>query len=99
MTVSLFITLLALFSGATGLVVEAEKKIIEELHKKVAPNCLALLTACVIGWIGTTYAYIFTGAEVSLQNVLALLLMGFASGLCSMVGYDKVVQLIGQLKG
>lgn len=99
MNVSMFLTMLFLFSGITTLVVEAEKKICEEHQKKVAPNTLALITACIIGWFGTWAYYILTGIQMTAQNALALVLMGLASGLCSMVGYDKVIQTLEQLKG
>lgn len=99
MTVSMFITMLAIFSGLTGLVVEAEKKILDEIKRSCPPNLLALATACVIGWVGTSYIYLINLIPWTAQNVLALVLMGFASGLCAMVGYDKVVQLFGQMKG
>lgn len=97
MNVSMFIILLAAFSALTGLAVEAEKALFEEWKIKIIPNTLAMITACIIGWVGTSVYYVFSSIAFDSQNVVALILMGFASGLCSMVGYDKVVQAIQQI--
>lgn len=98
MSVSIFITLLTLFSTVTALVVEAEKILLPEHNIRIASNTLALVTACIIGWIGTSVYYIFDNVLFTTQNTTALLLMGVACGLCSMVGYDKVMQTIEQIK-
>lgn len=92
MTVQLFIELLAIISVLTGLVVEAEKKIAEELKANYSANLMALITALVIGAVGMTVYYVLTGIPFTVENVICIVLMGFASGLSAMVGYDKIAK-------
>ena len=39
------------------------------------------------------------GIPFDTNNVIYMILMGLASGLCSMVGFDKIKQAVEQLAG
>lgn len=97
MTVSSFLVLLSVFAVINSLVVEAVKKVISEENKKY--NVITLVTALVVGGVGTLVFYQLTGVPFSINNVICAVLMGLASGLTSMIGYDKVKQAIEQFKG
>lgn len=95
MTVNLFIYLFTLGSAASSLLTQAVKKSFDE----VPSNLLALFSAIVVGVGGTAVAYSFLGIPFVLNNVLCMILMGVCIWVGSMVGYDKIVQLIKQHKG
>lgn len=97
MTVNLFVMLLAIYSVATGLVVEAIKKLLDEAKKNYAANLLAFIVAIVIGVIGTLTYYQLYSIPFSTNNIICAILLGCMSGVGAMVGFDKVKQLVGQL--
>lgn len=97
MTVSLFISLLAGFAVASSVVTEIEKTIFANFGKTPSANLLALIDAFVIGGGGTAIAYLLLGIPFTGINIAALVGMFIAVGISSMVGYDKVIQLIKQL--
>lgn len=94
----IFIYGLLIVSTLSGLVTEAVKKILTELKVNYHSNLLAGLVALILA-VGIGVAYIiisnlgFTGA-----NVVQIVALAVLSWLGSMIGYDKVVQVIGQLK-
>lgn len=95
MSTTAFLIMLSAFSVLASLVTEAIKKIIQEKDKQPY-NIIALVSALVIGCIGTATYYQLNGIEFTLNNIIYMVLMGGASGLVSMVGFDKVKQAIAQ---
>lgn len=93
MSTQLFISLLFAFATLTGLIVEAIKKVVK---KELPYNFVAVLIGLVIGSVGTIVYYILNGIPFITNNVICAIIMGFASALCSMVGYDKLKELIAQ---
>jgi len=98
MTMVSFLTMLSAFAVISGLVVEAAKKIVPTLTEK-STNIVALVVALIIGTIGTLVYYQLGAIPFTVNNIIYAVLMGLASGLVSMVGYDKVKQAIEQLGG
>lgn len=93
-----FLTGLIIVSAFTGLVTEAVKKILSELNVKYYAKTLAGIVAAILGAaLGAGYV-IITGTPFTLQILVCIITMVFLSWLCSMVGYDKIVQVIVQLK-
>lgn len=94
------IFLLGLFvvSTLTGLFTEGVKKVLTELKVNYHSNLLAGIVAFVLA-AGVGVGYILL-AEVGFttQSIVYLVALAFSSWLCSMVGYDKVVQVISQFK-
>lgn len=99
MNITLFITLLTTFSAITSIATECCKKLLDELKIVYASNILAFIVACVVGIGGTAIYYILGSIEFNLINIVCMILMGLATSVGAMVGYDKVVQTITQLKG
>ena len=99
MKIDMFAFALLVVSTLTGLVVQAIKAMLAENHivmKK--PNTVAGIVAIVlaallgVGWV------LYTGAAWSVRLVLLLVALGFLSWLCAMLGYDKVMQTLAQLR-
>ncbi len=96
MTTTIFLMLLTALSGISGLVTEAIKKLMSDKHN-LSYNLLALTVAFIIGTCGSALYYQLNGLVFSANNIIYMILMGCASGLVSMLGYDKVKQTIEQL--
>lgn len=96
MTVSTFLMLLLGFSTLSSLVTEGIKNIIGS-DKNISYNLLALFSSLLCGSIGMAIYYQLQHIQYTTDNIIFLILMGLASCLVSMVGYDKVVQCIKQL--
>ena len=99
MTFELFIVLLACFSVFTSLFTEAVKLFLEPLKISYASNLIVLGASAFIGGVGTACVYLFFDIPFTAINIVCLLMMVFANWLVAMLGYDKVVQAIMQLKG
>ena len=96
MNVTLFLILLSAFSVISGLITEAIKKLLSD-KTNLSYNLIALGVALVVGTIGCGTYYQLNGLPFDLNNIIYMILMGLASGLTSMVGFDKVKQTIEQL--
>lgn len=97
MTPQLFLILLAGFSALSSLVMEGIKKSFLS-SKNVSYNVIALIIALIIGTSGTFIYYQLNTININTNNILYAILMGLASGLVSMIGYDKVKQTLDELK-
>ena len=98
MTTTTFLMLLSSFSVLSGLVTEGIKKLISD-KANMSYNVIALVVALVIGGAGSAVYYQLNAIPFNLDNIIYLVLMGLASGLCSMVSYDKLKQCIEQISG
>lgn len=99
MTITLFIFILTIGAAASSLLTEAIKKFFENAGKTYSANLIALVNAIVCGCGGTALAYIFMDIPWTGTNILCLVLMALCVWVSEMVGYDKVIQLITQIKG
>lgn len=97
MTITLFISMLTLGAGVTSLLTEAIKKAYANARKEYSANVVALINAVVVGCGGTAILYMLKAIPWTINNVICLILMGVAVWIASMIGYDKVVQLLKQL--
>lgn len=98
MNLSIFLVLFIIMSAISSLLTEAVKMMFKESGVKCSLNLLALIDAVVVGGMFTTGAYVFLEIPFTLPNILALLAMMVAIWIGSMIGYDKVIQLISQIK-
>lgn len=90
----LFITGLFLVSILTTLTVEAIKKLLGE--KPYNANLLAAIVATVLSIFTAIFYVMYNAVSVSIQVILATIAFAFFSWLASMVGFDKIKQLIQQ---
>lgn len=95
MNIEAFVSLLFVGSILTSLLTEGMKKMLENL----ASNAIAaIISVFVGGLIGFYYCdYMLTDASI-MTIVLVILSFVVGSWLCAMLGYDKVMQYIGQIK-
>lgn len=98
MTVSMFITILTMLSTINCLCVEGVKKVLDELKVPYASNVVASIVGCVVGIGGSAVYYVLNGINFTPTNTTAMLMMGFAVSLGSMLGYDKITQAIEQFR-
>ena len=96
MNTQVFLMLLTVFSIISGLVTEAIKKLMTD-KKNLSYNIIAICVALIVGTIGCAIYYQLNGITFTVNNIIYILLMGFASGLGSMLGYDKIKQSILQI--
>ena len=97
MTIQLFLTMLTIGSAVSSLLTQAVKKALNEKEITYSSNVLALIDAGVIGVFGTIISYILMGIEWNVVNIVCIPLMAVAVWVASMIGYDKVIQLIAQI--
>ena len=98
MTTTTFLMLLSAFSVLSGLVTEGVKKLISD-KANMSYNIIALIVSLIVGGVGCAIYYQLNAIPFDVNNVIYMILMGLASGLCSMVGYDKLKQCIEQISG
>lgn len=97
-SVQIFMLGLLMVSTLTGLVTEAVKTILTEHGKTYYANTLAGVVATVLS-ITVAIGYILLNdIGFNAQSIIYTVALTFLSWLCSMVGYDKVVQTIKQFK-
>lgn len=85
-------------STLTGLATEAIKNVLTEHNKRYHANTLAGIVALVLSVaIGSGYIVVSEIAFTT-QTAVSLIALVFMSWLCAMVGYDKVIQTISQIK-
>lgn len=95
MDVTMFLFLLTAFALITSLVTEGIKNLVKD-KENLPTNIIAIIVGLLIGGIGTAFYYILNDIAFTDNNIIYLILLGFANGLCSMVGYDKFIQTLEQ---
>ncbi|MEA4972895.1 hypothetical protein SDC9_148484 [bioreactor metagenome] len=99
MSLSIFMFLLLVIASLTGLFTEAVKKQLSEYSKSYHSNMLAGMISICIGIFICVGYIIYSGLSITptlIVSCIALIILGWLS---AMVGYDKVVQTISQVKG
>jgi len=99
MTVTLFITLFTVGAAICALLTEAVKNAFKNAGKEASANFLALIDAVIVGGLGTSVAYILMGIEWSVNNIICMVLMMVCIWMGAMLGFDKIKQLLDQIKG
>ena len=98
MSITLFITMFTVGAAAAALLTEAVKKFYANAGKECSPNVVALVDAVVIGEGGTAVVYMLMDIPWTVNNIICLILMTVCVWIGSMIGYDKVVQLLKQIE-
>ena len=95
MTVIIFLALLLFFATITSLITEAIKKMLPSYFESY--NIVVCIVAFVVGFVGLLIYFILTHTQLTIDYLIYAFLMGLATWLSAMVGYDKVKQTIEQL--
>jgi hypothetical protein len=98
MTITLFLALIVVFAMAVSLLTEAVKKFFEGSKITYSSNVIVLIVSAIVGIGGTAMAYITLGIAFTTSNIIAMVLMAVAVWVGAMLGYDKVIQMIEQIK-
>lgn len=98
MTITLFLALIVVFAMAVSLLTEAIKKLFEGSKVTYSSNVIVLIVSIIVGIGGTAMAYIALGIAFTPPNIIAMVLMAVAVWVGAMLGYDKVLQMIEQIK-
>ena len=94
MTVEMFIYLFTIGSLFASLLTQATKK----AFANVSSNILALANAIIVGVLGMVCAYVLMNIPFTAVNIIYIALMAACIWMGSMLGYDKIVQTLEQLK-
>ena len=98
MNLTLFMTLLVILAVAVSLITEAVKKFLDSVYIEYSSNLVVLIVSIIVGAGGTALAYLFLGVAFTTPNIVCMPLMAVAVWVGAMVGYDKVLQMLEQLK-
>ncbi len=98
MTITLFMALIVVLAIAVSLLTEAIKKFFEGTKVTYSSNVIVLIVSILVGIGGTAMAYISLGIAFTPPNVVCMMLMAVAVWVGSMLGYDKVLQMVEQIK-
>lgn len=98
MTIETFTSLLAVFAILTSLITEGVKNVLASFNKKYPANIIVLCVSVLVGGVGTCLFYVWSDYTWTIKNIIWIFLMTGANWLGSMVGYDKVIQTITQIK-
>lgn len=98
MSLELFLLGLMIVSIFTGLFTEGIKMLLEDMKVKYHSNILAGGVAVVLSALVGAGYMILTETQINDKMAVYLIALVLLSWLASMVGYDKVIQAIAQLK-
>jgi hypothetical protein len=93
-----FLLGMILVSTFTGLTTEAVKMVLSARSIKYNANILSGIVAIVLSAaVGVGYMLI-ADITFTAQTIVYIVALVFLSWLCAMVGYDKVIQVVSQIK-
>lgn len=98
MTITLFVSILTIGAAVTGLLTEAIKKFYANAGKNYSANVVAFVNAIVIGCGGTAVTYMLLNMPWTVNNIICMIIMGVCVWIGSMIGYDKIIQIVKQLQ-
>lgn len=90
---------LFLISALTSLTVEAIKKLLNGKEIKYSSNLIAAIVSVILTVAISIGYIIYESIEVNPQIVVTIIALIYLSFLSATVGFDKVKQLINQIKG
>ena len=98
MNIDTFLFLMLAISVLTGLFTEAIKKALDGVGKKYSTNLLTGAVSVVLAVVIDVGYVVMTDAMLTDKMAVMLIALVLLSWLCAMVGYDKVMQAITQVK-
>lgn len=98
MTLEYFLLMLMIVSVFTGLVTEGIKTLLEEAGESYKANLLVGGVAVALSLLVGVAYIILMEAQINSKMAVYLIALVLLSWLSAMVGYDKVIQSIGQIK-
>ena len=83
----------------TNATVEAIKKLLNKSDKNYSSNLLAAITSVFVALVVSGVYLILNDVAFTIKIGVEVVVLMYLSFLTATVGYDKVVQMIKQLKG
>lgn len=96
MNTAMIISALAFVSALTTLTTQGIKKILDENKIQYKSNMLAGIVAIVLSCCAVIADMLYFGKTFTIQTAVTLVCFAFLSWLASMVGFDKIKQLLEQ---
>lgn len=94
----IFLLGLLITSTFTSLVTEGIKTVLSEHNRTYYANTLVGVVSIVLSVIIAVGYMILSGIAFTTNAVIVIIALVILSWLCAMVGYDKVIQAIYQIK-
>lgn len=98
MTISFMTSALLAVSLLTNLTVEGIKKLLDESNVKYSSNVLAAIFSTILSGAVCAVYLIMNDVAFSVKIGVEIVVIMYLGFLISTVGYDKVVQMLKQLK-
>lgn len=98
MTIEIMMLLVTVFSIITSELTALAKKVLDIFRVKYASNAVVLVVAVIVGAGGTILYYVNAQVPLNALTSVYLALMCVWNCLGAMFGYDKVKQMLVQLK-
>lgn len=98
MNLEMFLLVLLVISSMTGLVTEGMKVLLTEWGRKYRPNTLAGVVSIILSMLTCVAYTILCDIPVDAKLIVYFIALVIMSWLSAMLGYDKVVQTITQIK-
>lgn len=94
MTLTLFVTLVTILALISSLLTEGLKN----SFNITKPTLTVAIISAIIGWIGGIMAYVLMGIAFTSSSIICLILLAPTLFLVATNGYDKVLELIEQIR-
>lgn len=98
MTISFMTSALLAVSLLTNLTVEGIKKLLDESNVKYSSNVLAAIFSTILSGAVCAIYLIMNDVAFSVKIGVEIVVIMYLGFLISTIGYDKVVQMLKQLK-
>lgn len=96
----IFLLMLLVCSVFTSLIVEGLKNMLDKQGKQLASSNITVAVVAVVLALAISVGYaLYFGLAFTIQYIICIVALCVLSWLCSMVGYDKVMQALSQLFG
>lgn len=99
MSLEVFLTMLTIVSVFTSLFTEGIKKVMEDRKKGYASNIIAGIVAIVLSLAVSIGYLILYDVVLTAKYIVVMVALVALAWLAAMVGYDKVIQALVQIRG
>lgn len=99
MSITFLTTALLIVSLVTNLTVEGIKKLLDESGKQYSSNLLAVIVSVVLACAVSAGYMILNGVPFDAKIGVQIIALIYLSFLVATNGYDKIIQMLIQIKG
>ena len=96
--INFYIIMFTICSIASSLLTEAIKVTARNAGKEWSSNLIALIDAIIVGGGIPTVFYIYNDVPFTAKNILTIVCLAVLTWIGSTIGFDKVKQMLLQLK-